>query len=88
MIQAIATRLGALEHLNFGWRDALDIAIVAVIAYALLRLIRGTRAVQMGIGLVAIFAVYGFALLFKLVALTAILRTLIFYVPFAVIVLF
>jgi len=88
VIQAIATRLGALEHLNFGWRDALDITIVAVIAYALLRLVRGTRAVQMGIGLVAIFAVYGFALLFKLVALTAILRTLIFYVPLAVIVLF
>ena len=88
MIQAIAARLTALQHLNFGWRDALDIAIVAVIAYGLLRLIRGTRAVQMAIGLVAIFAVYGVALALKLVALTTILRTLIFYVPFAVIVLF
>jgi diadenylate cyclase len=88
VIPALAARLSALAHLNFGWRDALDIAIVAVVAYGLLRLIRGTRAVQMAIGLVAIFAVYGVALFLKLTAVTTILRTLIFYVPFAVIVLF
>jgi diadenylate cyclase len=88
VIDSLTARFGALAHLNFTWRDALDILIVAVITYALLRLIRGTRAVQMALGLLAIFVVYGAALLFKLVALTTILKALIFYVPFAVIVLF
>ena len=87
-MQAIASRFAALGHLNFGWRDALDIAVVAVITYALLRLIRGTRAVQMVLGLFAIFAVYAMASLLGLAALTTILKALIFYVPFAIIVLF
>ncbi len=87
-MDSLASRLGQLTHLNFGWRDALDIAIVAVITYGLLRLIRGTRAVQMVLGLFAIFAVYAGAVFLKLAALTTVLRALIFYVPFAVIVLF
>ena len=87
-MQAFASRFAALGHLNFGWRDALDIAVLAVVTYALLRLIRGTRAVQMVLGLFAIFAVYAMASLLGLAALTTILRALIFYVPFAIIVLF
>lgn len=87
-MQTIAQRFGALGHLNFTWRDALDIVVVAVITYALLRLIRGTRAVQMVIGLFVVFAVYAVASLLNLVALTTILKALIFYVPFAIIVLF
>jgi len=88
VIPSLASRFGALAHLNFGWRDALDILIVAIITYALLRLIRGTRAVQMVLGLFAIFFVYVLASLLKLVALTTVLKALIFYVPFAIIVLF
>ena len=88
MIHSLASRFGALAHLNLGWRDALDILIVAIITYALLRLIRGTRAVQMVLGLFAIFFVYVLASLLKLVALTTVLKALIFYVPFAIIVLF
>jgi len=42
-MEALTSRLPALSHLNFTWRDALDIAIVALITYGLLRLIRGTR---------------------------------------------
>lgn len=87
-MDSLASRLGQLTHLNFGWRDALDIAIVALITYGLLRLIRGTRAVQMVLGLFAIFAVYAVAVFLKLAALTTVLKALIFYVPFAVIVLF
>jgi diadenylate cyclase len=88
VIHSLASRLDALGHLNLGWRDALDILIVAIITYALLRLIRGTRAVQMVLGLFAIFFVYVLASLLKLVALTTVLKALIFYVPFAIIVLF
>jgi diadenylate cyclase len=36
---------------GFGWRDGLDIAVVAVIAYFLIRVIRETRAFQMLRGL-------------------------------------
>ena len=84
----LTSRLPALGHLSFGWRDALDIAIVALITYGLLRLIRGTRAVQMVLGLFAIFAVYAVAALLRLSALSTVLKALIFYVPFAIIVLF
>jgi len=87
-MQTFAQRFAALGHLNFTWRDAVDIVVVAVITYGLLRLIRGTRAVQMVIGLFAVFAVYAVASLLNLVALTTILKALIFYVPFAIIVLF
>jgi diadenylate cyclase len=34
----------------FGWRDAVDIAVVAVIVYLLLTVVRGTRAIQMLLG--------------------------------------
>jgi diadenylate cyclase len=34
----------------FGWRDALDIALVALVLYGILALFRGTRAVQMLVG--------------------------------------
>ena len=87
-MEALTSRLPALAHLNFTWRDALDIAIVALITYGLLRLIRGTRAVQMVLGLFAIFAVYAVAALFKRAALSRVLRGLMFYVPVAIIVLF
>jgi hypothetical protein len=33
VIQDFTSRFGGLTHLNFGWRDALDILIVAVITY-------------------------------------------------------
>jgi hypothetical protein len=45
VIDDLTSRLSPLAKLNFGWRDVLDILIVAVITYGLLRLIRGTRAV-------------------------------------------
>jgi diadenylate cyclase len=34
----------------FGWRDVVDIAVVAVIVYLLLTVVRGTRAIQMLLG--------------------------------------
>jgi diadenylate cyclase len=87
-MQALAARFAPLAHLNFSWRDALDILIVTVITYGILRLIRGTRAVQMVLGLFAIFLVYTAASFLRLVALTSVLKALIFYVPFLIIVLF
>jgi diadenylate cyclase len=88
MIEALTSRVGSLTRLSFTWRDALDILVVALIVYSLLRLIRGTRAVQMVLGIVAIFLVYEASVLLGLTAVRTILRTLFFYLPLAVIVLF
>jgi diadenylate cyclase len=41
---------GVLGRPPAGWRDILDILVVSVIVYEVLKLIRGTRAVQMALG--------------------------------------
>lgn len=43
---------------NFRWQDVLDMLIIAFVIYRLVLLIRGTRAVQMLIGLAVVFLVY------------------------------
>jgi len=75
-----------LEILN--WRDAVDILAVAIIIYNLLLLIRGTRAVQMLLGLFFLVLVYYGALLAELPTLQRILENLLIVLPFAIIVLF
>ena len=88
MIDALSRRFGTFSHLTFTWRDAVDVLIVALIAYMLLRLIRGTRAVQMVLGILTVFVIYEIAVFLNLIALRTILQALFFYVPFAIIVLF
>lgn len=88
MIDAIFRRVGPLSHLTITWRDAIDVLVVALIAYSLLRLIRGTRAVQMVFGILAVFLLYEMAVVLNLAALRTVLQALFFYVPFAIIVLF
>jgi len=77
-----------LVQLQFTWRDAVDVVIVAFIIYNILALIRGTRAMQVSIGLVVLASSFFVARAFNLAALEAISREILFYLPFAVIVLF
>ncbi|HXI12797.1 MAG TPA: diadenylate cyclase CdaA [Thermoanaerobaculia bacterium] len=77
-----------LQSLQFTWRDAVDILIVAFVLYMVLRLIRGTRAMQMSIGLMVLGAAYLVARALDLAALEAISRQIFFYLPFALVVLF
>jgi diadenylate cyclase len=77
-----------LLTLQFTWRDAVDILIVALIIYNILALIRGTRAMQISIGLAVLGSTFFIARAFDLPALEAISREILFYLPFAVIVLF
>jgi diadenylate cyclase len=84
----MTSRVGMLARLHFTGRDALEIVIVAIIIYNLLLLIRGTRAVQMILGLLAILVVYWIAVLLKFPTLRGVLKEVLFYLPFAVIVLF
>jgi diadenylate cyclase len=74
--------------LQFTWRDAVDILIVSFVIYNILALIRGTRAMQVSIGLVVLGSSFFVARAFDLPALEAISRQILFYLPFAVIVLF
>ena len=70
------------------WHDAVDILAVAVVIYNLLLLIRGTRAVQVLLGIVFVGLVYYAARWAELVTLQTILESLLIALPFAIIVLF
>lgn len=58
------------DFLRFGWKDAVDVLIVAAIFYQLLKLTRGTRSVQIITGMVFIGAIAFFSYWFQLEALT------------------
>ena len=70
------------------WRDAVDILVVAFIIYSILNLIRGTRAMQISIGLMLLASLFFIARAFDFRALEIISYQILFYLPFAVIVLF
>lgn len=70
------------------WRDLLDIALVTVVIYNLLLLIRGTRAVQILAGILLIGAAYYMAGAAKLVTLQELLGNFVLVLPVAIIVLF
>jgi diadenylate cyclase len=55
-----------MEGWQFGFLDAADIALVAIVVYFVLRLISGTRAVQMLIGVAVVILVYQLARYFGL----------------------
>ena len=80
------TTIRFLEILT--WRDAVDVLAVAIIIYNLLLLIRGTRAMQMLLGLFFLGVVYYVAVLGELPTLQRILENLLIVLPFAIIVLF
>jgi diadenylate cyclase len=77
-----------LLSLQFTWRDAVDVVLVAIIIYGILNLIRGTRAMQISIGLTLLASTFFIARAFELSALEVISREILFYLPFAIIVLF
>ena len=80
--------LNAFSGIRFGWRDALDISVVAFIAYEFLKLIRHTRAVQIGIGAGLVIAMYYLSEVAMLRTVNWFVGNLLSYVVFAAIVLF
>jgi len=70
-----------------GW-DVLDIAVLAVLIYEALKLIRGTRAVQMVLGAGLIVALFYGSRWLHLETVNWLIRNLLGYVVFAFIVLF
>src|SRR5918911_5764192 len=69
-------------------RNLVDIALVFLLVYALLRAIRGTRAAPMAAGLGALALLYWIAARYDLATLETILRLSPFVVSVAIIVLF
>lgn len=69
-------------------RDALDVFIVYYLIYRALLVVRGTRALQVGVGLVAIFLLYVVAQRLQLVTVMNILGALISSIILVVIVIF
>lgn len=78
----------ALGRPTIGWRDVLDIALVSLIIYEVMVLIRGTRAVQMAVGASLAVALFYLSQLLHLEAVNWLIRNMIGYVVFATIVLF
>jgi len=69
-------------------RDLLDIAIVTLLVYQVLWLIRGTRAVQLAMGMAVLFAAYVASRVLKLTTLQWILSYLGVVIPIAMLVIF
>lgn len=82
-----ASQLGRALDLFF-LRDILDILIVAILIYEVLRLMRGTRAAQMVAGLLAFGLVYQLSLFFRLATVELLIRTVAVYLGFGVFVVF
>src|ERR1700757_5130080 len=70
------------------WNAALDVLIVAFLIYQLLVFIKGTRAVQMAVGLGLIIAFFYFSRWVRLEAVTWVLTNILPYFVFAIIVIF
>ena len=69
-----------------GWWDLLDIAAVSLLIYEFLKLIRGTRAVQMAAGSLLVVLLFYVSQLAPLQTLNWLVRNMLFYVAFAAIV--
>jgi len=80
--------LGQLPFPAPGWRDLLEILIVAYVLYALLRFLVGTRALQIVFGLLVLAVIYLAAFLLKLSMITYLLGVVFTYGVFAVLVVF
>ena len=77
-----------LRRQPIGWWDLVDIAIVSFLIYEFLKLIRGTRAVQMGVGTLLIVAMFFISRLAPLQTVNWLIRNMLVYVAFAAIVIF
>src|SRR3990170_7303416 len=79
---------GILRRPPIGWWDLLDIAIVSILIYEFLKLIRGTRAVQMAVGSLFIVGLFYVSRLAPLQTVNWMIRNMLVYLAFAAIVIF
>ncbi len=82
---------GFIDYVRFylpGWKDVLQIVVLAFLIYRILILWAGTRAFQILFGLVVLLGVYAMANLLNLVMFETVLREVFTYGAFALIVVF
>ena len=77
-----------LSTLQVNLADVVDVFVVALLIYALLVLLRGTRAMQMLWGILIIGVLYLLSRALELITLSTILGNLLAFLPIAIIVLF
>ena len=77
-----------LRRPPISWWDIADIAVVSLVIYELLMLIRGTRAVQMALGGAMVVGLFYLSGLSQLETVNFLIRNFVGYVVFASIVLF
>jgi diadenylate cyclase len=77
-----------LDRPGLSWWDVVDIIIVALIIYEALKLIRGTRAMQMATGTILVLLLFYVSQLFPLQTVAWLIRNVLVYIVFAAIVLF
>ena len=80
--------LHLLGQTPLSWWDVIDIAIVSFVIYEFLKLIRGTRAVQMALGSVLVVLLFYVSQLAPLQTVNWLIRNALVYVVFAAIVIF
>ena len=80
--------LAQLHVLHPGWRDLVEILIVAYALYRVLRLFHGTRTLQIVTGLGMLLAIYAAAWLLKLEMITYVLNFVFQYGAIALLVVF
>ena len=77
-----------LRLLHPGWRDVIEVLIVALVVYRILVLFQRTRGVQIMFGVLLLFAAYAVAWLLKLGMIVELLQLLFSYGVFAALVVF
>lgn len=80
--------LPGVPLLSFGWRDVVQIALVAFVTYRVLLLLHGTRAVQMLTGIVVLVLTYALALAAKLTMITRLLGLAFTFAPIVLAIIF
>ena len=89
IVDSVRGLFEALRASRAGWLiDAVDILILAYLIYQLVLLIKGTRAVQMMMGVVFIISAYFVAGVLQLTTVQRFLGYLLYWIPFAMIVIF
>lgn len=86
----LAELVGYFQERTFGQlaRDALDVLIVYYVFYRALLVLRGTRAMQVGVGLGVVFLLYLLATLLQLVTVLSVLGALISSIILVIVVVF
>lgn len=80
--------LDQVRLLHPGWRDVIEVAIVAYVLYRVLLLFHGTRAVQMLVGIVVLVFTYALAWVLKLTMITYLMGLVFTYGVIAALVIF